>query len=236
VSCLKAKVHARRVATTYFAEQCTVPVRSLAFAIQIRRRCDRCCPADNKFLPNKKLWNLKLEMVMRMFRPTASALTRLAYPTRKMAPRSCMMSTGPAAAADAPPLRIQHLPVGPFQMNQYIIGCEETKEAALIDCGATGKELEALLSWADGHEFKVTSLLFTHAHIDHVFGLSETRLALPDAPIYLHPEEMIPYMEAKKLAKGFGIDLKDSLPTGNIVPIKEGNEVKVGNLTFKVSV
>jgi glyoxylase-like metal-dependent hydrolase (beta-lactamase superfamily II) len=113
------------------------------------------------------------------------------------------MMSSEASKADDPPLRVQHLAVGPFQMNQYIIGCEETKEAALIDCGATGKELEALLKWAEGHEFKVTSVLLTHAHVDHVLGVNETRDALAAAsgilvPIYLHPEEMIGYTKVRQ--------------------------------------
>lgn len=173
-----------------------------------------------------------------MLRPATSAVMRRAMPVAATS-RRCMMSTE-ASKADDPPLRVQHLAVGPFQMNQYIIGCEETKEAALIDCGATGKELEALLKWAEGHEFKVTSILLTHAHVDHVLGVNETREALAGAspdllvPIYLHPDEMIGYTNVQKLAEGFGLNVKDSLPVSNLNPINDGDELKVGNLVFKV--
>jgi glyoxylase-like metal-dependent hydrolase (beta-lactamase superfamily II) len=77
--------------------------------------------------------------------------------------------------------------VTPFQMNQYLLGCARTGKAAIIDTGCA----TASLATAKAHGLTIEYLLQTHAHIDHIAGLAEIKQeTLPDAPIYLHPEDL----------------------------------------------
>ena len=65
---------------------------------------------------------------------------------------------------------IKQIPVGAFQMNSYIVGCEETKEAIYIDPGA---EVDRVIDTVKGLGFEFTQLIGTHAHLDHAGGLAD---------------------------------------------------------------
>ena len=75
---------------------------------------------------------------------------------------------------------------GPADTNCYLLGCEETRQAALIDAPA------GCLSWVTKHVKKhgltLQKLLLTHSHWDH---LADAK-ALKDTfslEIYVHPED-----------------------------------------------
>src|SRR5205814_7412416 len=55
--------------------------------------------------------------------------------------------------------------VGPFFKNGFVVGCEETNEAVLID---PGDEVPALLEFASRRRLAIRHILLTHAHVDHV--------------------------------------------------------------------
>jgi len=67
----------------------------------------------------------------------------------------------------------------------YIIGDSETKEAAVID---PGFEYKKILREADKYKLKITKILLTHAHFDHVTDLSAIEKET-NAEIYLHEKE-----------------------------------------------
>ena len=62
---------------------------------------------------------------------------------------------------------IRTLQVGPLQANCHILGCEETKKAAVIDPG--GDTDKILLALAKDH-LSLTAIINTHGHFDHVSG------------------------------------------------------------------
>lgn len=67
-------------------------------------------------------------------------------------------------------LHIQRLVTGPLETNCYILSNQETKEAVVIDPGAAEPGLlEAVAS------YHVTDILLTHAHFDHIGGVSELK-------------------------------------------------------------
>ena len=72
--------------------------------------------------------------------------------------------------------------VGPFMKNGFVVGCEETREAVIID---PGDEVQSLLSFIDQSRLKVRHILLTHAHVDHVTGVAAAKKAL-GVPVYLH--------------------------------------------------
>lgn len=60
---------------------------------------------------------------------------------------------------------IQCLPVGPLEANCYIVGCDATKHAAIIDPGAEPDRIaQAVLAY----DLQVDYILNTHAHPDHI--------------------------------------------------------------------
>jgi len=64
-------------------------------------------------------------------------------------------------------LIIEHLMVGPLQSNCFIVGDEESGEAVIIDPGGDG---DMILNTVSRKPWKVTAILNTHAHFDHIAG------------------------------------------------------------------
>src|SRR3569832_81152 len=78
-------------------------------------------------------------------------------------------------------------PVGPFQCNCMILGCEETRSAVVID---PGEEAGRILDVLSRHRLKTVYLLHTHAHLDHVGATAEVQ-SKTQAVAGLHEEDMI---------------------------------------------
>lgn len=97
--------------------------------------------------------------------------------------------------------------VPPFQKNGFVLGCERTRQAVLID---PGDEVDMLLHVIQRQELAVQSILLTHAHVDHVTGVGRAKTAL-NVPVYLHREDQFLYDAAPQQAAFFGLHC-DALP------------------------
>lgn len=80
---------------------------------------------------------------------------------------------------------LKRLEVGGFMSNCYIVGCQETKEAVVIDPGA---EPEVILAALEEADLKVKYIINTHGHIDHIGAVKEVREAT-GAPVIIHKED-----------------------------------------------
>jgi hydroxyacylglutathione hydrolase len=78
-------------------------------------------------------------------------------------------------------------PAGPAATNSFLLGCSKTKECAIIDVPFESTDL--LLKEIDRHHFNVTMILLTHSHWDHIAEVSLLKKKLPQANIYIHPED-----------------------------------------------
>lgn len=123
---------------------------------------------------------------------------------------------------------VDHLTVGPFQTNVYVVGCPKTKEGVIVDAGGDGPGLLAMLK---RHGLTLTKILQTHAHIDHVAALSEVRAAHA-APIYLHPDDKMLYDGAPQQGMFFGIPIS-ALPKVDHW-LEQDQVIQIGALEAKV--
>lgn len=125
-------------------------------------------------------------------------------------------------------MRVHTCPVGPFQMNCYIVVDEATREGVVID---PGDEIPVLLDLIRREGLKIHALLLTHGHIDHVLHSQDMKEAL-GVPMYAHPEDVPMIQAAPEQASFFG------LPPGRVPvvdgPLQEGVPVQAGPLTFQV--
>jgi glyoxylase-like metal-dependent hydrolase (beta-lactamase superfamily II) len=80
---------------------------------------------------------------------------------------------------------IERVPVGALQVNCYVLGCEMTRRAIVID---PGDEAEAILAALDQHKLTLTRILATHAHFDHLLACRVLQ-ERTGAPFYLHPAD-----------------------------------------------
>jgi glyoxylase-like metal-dependent hydrolase (beta-lactamase superfamily II) len=98
--------------------------------------------------------------------------------------------------------------VAPFFKNGFVLGCDRTAEAVLID---PGDEVAELLEIVSKRRLTVGHILLTHAHVDHVSGVAQAKAAL-GAPIYLHRADLFLYDDAVQHGRLFGIDVEPPPP------------------------
>ena len=99
---------------------------------------------------------------------------------------------------------IESRAVGPFMKNGFVVGCEETREAVMID---PGDEVQSLLAFVERNRLSVRHILLTHAHVDHVTGVAAAKRAL-GAPVYLHRDDLFLYDQAVESGALFGLHVE----------------------------
>jgi glyoxylase-like metal-dependent hydrolase (beta-lactamase superfamily II) len=98
--------------------------------------------------------------------------------------------------------------VPPFMKNGFVVACEDTREAVLID---PGDEIEALLDAAREHRLQVREILLTHAHLDHVTGVGRAKAVL-GVDVWLHRDDLFLYDRAAEQGRMFGIAVDPQPP------------------------
>jgi hydroxyacylglutathione hydrolase len=98
--------------------------------------------------------------------------------------------------------------VAPFFKNGFVVGCEETREAVLID---PGDEVASLLAFAERMRLSIRHILLTHAHVDHVTGVAAAKRAL-NVPIHLHKDDLFLYDRAVEMGAMFGLTVEPQPP------------------------
>src|SRR5580765_7797907 len=83
------------------------------------------------------------------------------------------------------PLRIHALNLGPLDNNTYVLACEATREAAVVDVGF---EPEAVIELVEREDLRVRWLIGTHAHYDHAAGMRDVQRTV-GGDYALHPLE-----------------------------------------------
>jgi glyoxylase-like metal-dependent hydrolase (beta-lactamase superfamily II) len=119
--------------------------------------------------------------------------------------------------------------VPPFEKNGFLLGCERTRDAVIID---PGDEVQALLDLVKVQGLAVRHLLLTHAHVDHVSGVAAVKRAL-DVPIYLHRADLPLYENAVSFGEFFGLSVEAPPPVDRFYD--EGHEqVTFGGFEVRV--
>lgn len=119
-------------------------------------------------------------------------------------------------------------PVGPFAMNQSLLGCKKTGEAVLIDAG---EPPQRFLEAARQRELSIKAVLQTHAHVDHVAGLGPTLEAIP-VPVYLHAADLPIYRFVPQQAQLYGFPVP---PLPEIEHLyADGDSFTVGDLELQI--
>ena len=123
---------------------------------------------------------------------------------------------------------IRTLPVGSMEANCYILECEETRSAMLIDPGA---DAERILSVIDGHNLQLKLIVNTHAHVDHIAANADLK-EKTSAPLYIHSAGADMLVDPQKNLSFFvGIPVSSPAPDRLL---KDGDILKVGALHLKV--
>ena len=100
--------------------------------------------------------------------------------------------------------RIIRYNMGSFGVNTYILIDKKTRTAAVIDPGG---EVDTLIQRLRDEQVMVSHILFTHAHIDHIYGAEELKNKLPEARITYHSNEEIVVASTPDMCRMFGVPL-----------------------------
>jgi hydroxyacylglutathione hydrolase len=128
-------------------------------------------------------------------------------------------------------LNIKTFSFNPFALNTYVLS-NAAGNAIIIDAGnSDNDENQALLAYIKENKLNVEGLYLTHAHIDHILGakfLSE-HFGLG---VHYHPAGSFLFDVAEASAQSLGFQFS-GLPS-HLIPLKEGDEVMLGDENGKV--
>lgn len=123
---------------------------------------------------------------------------------------------------------IESLTVGPIQANCFIVGCEETKKAAVID---PGDEADRILMALARHGLQVEAIINTHGHFDHV-GANRRMKEATGATLIIHTKDAPMLQSLAASAASWGMSAENSPEPDRTV--EDGDEITVGNIRFQV--
>jgi glyoxylase-like metal-dependent hydrolase (beta-lactamase superfamily II) len=115
-----------------------------------------------------------------------------------------------------------------FQSNCYIVSCEKTKQAIVIDPGDEGLRIGTHVRDAG---LDVKMIVCTHGHIDHVGGLPELTAEIK-APVAMHKDEIVLYRNLDRQAMLFGLPTPGTVDIDRLV--SGGEKLRFGELTYDV--
>jgi glyoxylase-like metal-dependent hydrolase (beta-lactamase superfamily II) len=115
----------------------------------------------------------------------------------------------------------------PFYKNGFVVGCERTREAIVID---PGDEVADLLAAVGEHRLTARFILLTHAHVDHVTGVAAAKRDL-GVPVYLHKGDLFLYERAVQQGAMFGLRVDAPPP---IDAFYDGSPIVFGDYVVSV--
>lgn len=127
----------------------------------------------------------------------------------------------------------------PFQQNTRVLACEAARLAVCIDPGDDSPEIAQFIK---DNNFELQAITLTHAHLDHIGGVSDLHKHFPNAEIILHkddedlyyglPEQPLFMGMSPHQLKDLGLDF--DVPPPLTRNWEDGEIYTVGSLHFKI--
>lgn len=118
--------------------------------------------------------------------------------------------------------------VGPLQVNCFVVGCPQTRQAAVID---PGEDAERILEVVEKAGLEVCCIINTHGHFDHI-GANQALVEATAAELMIHRADAPLFAVASEHAEVFGLTTTASPEAQRL--LEEGDSVEVGEIRFQV--
>ncbi len=121
-------------------------------------------------------------------------------------------------------MRVETLVVGDLQTNCYLVYDVDSKQALVVD---PGDEALRIVRAVEERRLRVTAVVLTHVHFDHMLACEDVCYAL-DAPLYVGAADAPALTDdIRNLVGYFSPDRSLSLTADRL--LREGDELTVGN-------
>src|SRR5579859_5253090 len=127
---------------------------------------------------------------------------------------------------------IETLPVGQLAANCYLVVCPETRLAALLD---PGDDAPRIIERVTALEARVTHIIHTHGHFDHISATEEVMAGLSSDPsLAAHPDDAYLYADgAQDMARLYGYAVARPRAKADTA-LAGGDEIAIGTLRLRV--
>ena len=124
---------------------------------------------------------------------------------------------------------IKKLVVGFLETNCYIVGCERTKKAFIVDPGA---ESSRIIEEVKKEHLNPEYIISTHGHGDHIGANENIKQEFGDLKILIHANDKDMLIDASKnLSADFAMNYVS--PSADLV-LNGGEIIEVGSLELKI--
>lgn len=125
-------------------------------------------------------------------------------------------------------MKIEPIVVGPLQVNCYLLICEETGKAAVVD---PGDDAEVILQAVEAAGCDVSLIINTHGHFDHI-GANKRIKEATGAELLIHADDVALLSQAGLHASVYGLSVEASPQPDRLMA--EGDHVQIGNLKIEI--
>jgi glyoxylase-like metal-dependent hydrolase (beta-lactamase superfamily II) len=125
-------------------------------------------------------------------------------------------------------LLVHQLSVGPLQVNCFLVACQRTREAMVIDPGEDGPRI---LQLAESNGYQVKKIVNTHGHFDHI-GANQPVKEATGAVLMMHEADLPLLQNARNHAQAYGLTVAPSPDPDKF--LNEGDVFSVGEQSFSI--
>ncbi|HHN74759.1 MAG TPA: MBL fold metallo-hydrolase [Acidobacteria bacterium] len=126
-------------------------------------------------------------------------------------------------------MRIETIPVGPLQVNCYLIADADSGRTLVVDPGEDAGRIAAEIRRAG---LEPCALLATHGHFDHVGAVAPLRRLLGEIPFLAHRDDLFLIDSCRQAAARWHLEVEDCPAPDSF--IEDGQVLEVGSLRIEV--
>jgi len=123
---------------------------------------------------------------------------------------------------------LERIVVGPLEVNCYLIGCQHSKEIAVVDPGG---EPERIISSIKDAGYTPIYLINTHGHIDHIAANKDIKEHY-NIPLMIHSQDSHLLTSPQDQMLGMMLQAKSSPPADKT--LEEEDRISIGSINLEV--